>query len=448
MRALFLAVAVFTLVTEASRADQPRRPLVIVTSFPQQMFMRFKDAFEERHADIKVFVRSKKTSAAISFVEERPNEPVDLFWVSAPDAFEVLKSSGHLARAFDAGISEPSTLGGYPTDDRDGYYKGFAVSGYGILWNSAYLRRRDLPPPRSWSDLTDPRYRGHIAITAPSRSGTTHLIVETILQSKGWTEGWALLSALGGNLATVTARSFGVREGVTKGRFGIGATIDFFGHSAIALGAPVEFRYPRGTSFVPASIAVVKRAQNPEAARAFIEFLLSPSGQRLLFEPQISRLPVSPDAYADAPPGFPNPFEGELLTHSIVFDTGLSRRRYHLVNSLFDIMITYRLPALKRTWALIDQADVALNGRRRPALVEKLDLARTLAGSVPVSAEDVADDEFASSFVRRRPGMALPARQVEAESAWKRAIERNQREAQRLATEVVTALKAFEKAGD
>ena len=74
--------------------------LIIVTSFPETLFGRFVQAFEIRHPKIKIHVRSKKTSAAISFVQERKSEPVDIIWASAPDAFEVLKKSGHLAKAF------------------------------------------------------------------------------------------------------------------------------------------------------------------------------------------------------------------------------------------------------------------------------------------------------------------------------------------------------------
>ena len=65
--------------------------LIIVTSFPETLFGRFARAFEARHPKVKIHVRSKKTSAAISFVQERKGEPVDIIWASAPDAFEVLK---------------------------------------------------------------------------------------------------------------------------------------------------------------------------------------------------------------------------------------------------------------------------------------------------------------------------------------------------------------------
>ena len=87
----------------------------------------------------------------------------------------------------------PPRIGSFPLHDPDGTYWGFAVSGYGLMWNTRYLALHKLPAPREWTDLADPRYSGHLVISAPSRSGTTHLTVEVILQAYGWEKGWGLL---------------------------------------------------------------------------------------------------------------------------------------------------------------------------------------------------------------------------------------------------------------
>ena len=84
-----------------------------------------------------------------------------------------------------------------------------------------------------------------MALSSPSRSGTTHLTVETILQGEGWDKGWSQLLEISGNSAQITERSFGVPDGVNNGQFGIGIVIDFFGLSSKYSGFPVEFVYPR-----------------------------------------------------------------------------------------------------------------------------------------------------------------------------------------------------------
>ena len=103
---------------------------------------------------------------------------------------------------------------------KDGYYFGFAASGYGIMWNERYCEGQRLPEPKEWQDLAKAVYFDHVSIAAPSRSGTTHLTIETILQGEGWDKGWATIKAMAGNFRNVTERSFGVPEAVNSGQVG------------------------------------------------------------------------------------------------------------------------------------------------------------------------------------------------------------------------------------
>jgi phosphoglycerate transport regulatory protein PgtC len=433
----------FPPVSIATAADVKGR-LVIVTSFPERLFNRYKTAFELVYPKVKVHVRSRKTSAAISFIQERTHEPVDLFWASAPDAFEVLKQSRHLRRLSDKKRLS-HMIGRSPVDDPDGYYRGFAISGYGLMWNREYFAARNLTAPTHWADLTRPEYFRHVGITAPSRSGTTHLIVETILQAEGWNKGWATLLEMGGNLATVTARSFGVPDGIRSGRFGIGPVIDFFGLGAIADGAPVEFYYPDKTAFLPANIAIVSRVANLGAAHAFIEFIRSEAGQKILFEPAIRRLPIRPGAYGNAPAGYPDPFNEELVKRGIAFDRHLSRQRYHLVNSLFDTMITYRLRALNRVWGTIHKAEAMLSGNTPPVLRQRLERAKQLARDIPVDEKEAREVAFGEIFRHRKPGLPLPPEQIRLQQEWEKFARNRQNKAMELSTGVLTELSSLKE---
>src|SRR4029453_14197073 len=131
-------------------------------------------------------------------------------------------------------------------------------------------------------------YFDHTSIAAPSRSGTTHLTIETILQGEGWDKGWRVTKEMAGNFRNVTERSFGVPDAVNSGRVGYGFVMYFFAFSAQASGFPVKFVYPSVTTIVPANVGVVANAPNKAGAEAFIEFLLSPTGQEGLFAPSIS----------------------------------------------------------------------------------------------------------------------------------------------------------------
>lgn len=384
---LLLTVALLLPAGALAQANQ----VVVLTSFPRELFEAYKAAFERANPGWSLVVVSKPTTAGITQIRERAGRPdVDVFWASAVDAFVYLKQNNLLERytpPAEVRRGIPDRVAGFPINDPDGYFVGFAVSGYGIMWNTVYMERRRLPEPKEWEDLLQPVYFGHIIMSTPARSGTTHLTVETILQGYGWDRGWPLLVQMAGNMGALTERSFGVPEAVIAGQYGIGIVIDFFGLSAIASGQPVRFTYPKVTSLVPANVGIVRGAPNPEGARRFVNFLLSDDGQKLLFRPEIGRLPVRASLYAQAPKGFPNPFR---MTAGVQFDANLSAARYQLVTRMFDQVITFRHAELQRVWEAIYAAERAVEEARRQgrdvAQAERLlRQARASARLVPVS---------------------------------------------------------------
>jgi len=417
--------------------------LTIVTSYPPDTTNTFKAAFEKKYPGVKVEMLKKKTTAGIKYLQEiSDSNSADMFWASAPDAFEVLKGDDLLVK-YEVKVSGiPKNVGSFPINDPDGYYKGFAASGYGIMWNTRYLKAKKLPNPAEWSDLKDPIWHGHVGMSAPSRSGTTHLTVETLIQGMGWDAGWAEWKAIAGNFKTVTERSFGVPDGVNSGQFGAGIVIDFFGLSSQASGFPVEFNYPRVTTLVPANIAIVKNAPNQAAAAAFIEYLLSNEGQELLLDPKIRRLPVNPQTYAKAPADFPNPFKDKSIGAAVKFDLALSKNRYNVVNSLFDVMITYRLDDLRDATKAVQEAEAAAKGKSNSEAEALIKQARMLINEMPIDEAKAGQEEFAGIFKKKRKKATdkVTGRQAEVEQEWDSMVKANYAKAKELAEKAKSLL--------
>lgn len=445
--ALFAMVAL-CITTGGSLAADLESKLVIVTSFPKDLTGPFKKAFEAKYPGTTVEVLQKKTSAAVKYIQETAQANTsDLMWASAPDAFEVLKGDSLLAKYTPKAQGIPEKIGAYPINDPDGYYIGFAGAGYGIMWNTRYLKAKKIPVPKEWADLIHPVYHNHVGMSAPSRSGTTHLTVETVLQGEGWEKGWATWKAIAGNFKMVTERSFGVPEGVNSGDFGVGIVIDFFGFSSKATGFPVDFAYPTVTTLVPANIGIVKDAPNPKAAAAFIEFLLSVEGQELLLDPAIQRLPVNPDTYAKAPADFPNPFKDKSIGAAVQFDVELSKERYNIINSLFDVMITYRREDLVKATETIQKAEAALKGKSNAEAEALIKEAHALISAVPISEAEAVDGKYPGVFTsdvfkkRKKADVDVPPRQAEFEEKWDSFTKKNYADAESKAKEALAMLK-------
>jgi phosphoglycerate transport regulatory protein PgtC len=292
-----------------------------------------------------------------------------VFWASAPDAFEVLAGAKLLDNVADlANKAAPAKVGAYPINNPQGLYLGQALAGYGLMWNTRYLAANKLPAPRQWADLMKPVYFGHVATSSPSRSGTTHLTVETMLQGEGWDKGWSQLLQIAGNCAAVTERSFGVPDGVNNGQFGIGLVIDFFGLAGKYSGFPVEFRLPRRDG----RGAGQHRAGGRWQERGRSEGSSSPTP----CQPKASsccttrRSRACPSCRpkpwaARHPQGYPNPFEIAKRA-KVQFDSDLSESRYNVVSALFDQTITFRLKDLQAATKAIHAAEAALAKKPNP----------------------------------------------------------------------------------
>ena len=402
----------------------------VITSFPKELTEAYKKAYEAKYPNDKVEILNKNTAAGMAYVREQTaGSRPEVFWASAPDAFEVLSSQKLLQKVDSGNPNIPAKVGNYPINDPEGMYKGQALAGYGIMWNTRYSKANKLPDPKEWADLMAPVYFGHVAISSPSRSGTTHLTLETILQGEGWEKGWNQMLRIAGNCAAITERSFGVPDGVSSGQFGVGLVVDFFGLAAKNSGFPVEFVYPSVTAIVPANIALISGAKNAEAGKRFIQFTLSDEGQALLLDKKISRLPVLPSMYAKAPAGYPNPFTGTIKA-KVNFDSDLSESRYYVVSSMFDQIITFRHKELVAATKAIHDAEKRLGGKASA----QLDEARKLAFSPTVTDAQTKDKTLLALFKADKKDAAATAQKTKVEEEWAQKVKANYAKAVELAS--------------
>ena len=435
-----LGVAGLTAVMSASHAGT----VTVITSFPKELTSAYKAAFEKANPDIKLEVLNKGTVSAIAFVRETAaGQRPDVFWASAPDAFEVLKRDNLLLAAPDVGNKAiPAKIGNYPINDPQGFYKGQALAGYGIMYNTRYLKANKLAAPKDWDDLLKREWFGHVAMTAPSRSGTMHLTVETILQGEGWDNGWAKVLEMGGNSAQITERSFGVPDGINNGQFGAGPVVDFFGLAGKYSGFPVDLVYPAMTSIVPANIALVAGGKNTAEAKKFVQFTLSQSGQELLLDPKISRLPVL--AYsafgAKIPAGYPDP-QAIVKRAKVNFNADLSEDRYSVVQSLFDQTITFRLKKLQAATKAIHDAEAKLAGKSNPPAAELIKQAREQAFSPIVSSQLAGQKDFLKLFASNKKEVAVSKQITGLEESWNRKARENYAKATELAQQASALIK-------
>ncbi|AJD50278.1 ABC-type Fe3+ transport system, substrate-binding protein [Thalassospira xiamenensis M-5 = DSM 17429] len=362
--------------------------LSILTSYPSSFYKPFIDQFVKQSGTVDVCVQNKNTIGLIAHVRENRRPVPDIVWASSPVAFELLEQQGALAK-FPEKVSEPVTNGGIQIDASDGSRFGFALSTIGMM------SATDQPFGTTTveiADLASPYYYGLLGMSSPSRSGTTHLFVESLLQQYGWQDGWALLSQIGGNLATVTARSFGVRDGVARKRFPFGIGIDFLARSEPQTGEALLFQAFSPGWYFPASVAVTGLGAQNARSLEFVDFLRGDIAQHLLLHPEIRRIPIDPKLWPQAgfSPSENNPAQG--------LDLKLAARRMAVVNALYDDMITHRLLELRKLWQSLRRLEATPVITQSDATKPLLNAVRDALESVPVAAFMANEHSFERVF--------------------------------------------------
>lgn len=406
LRVVVQVIAVMLAISASGKAAACE--LTILTSYPSSFYKPFIDLFNEQRGITDVCVQNKNTIGLIAHMRESRRPVPDIVWASSPVAFELLDQQGALAR-FPEKAQSPSDRVGITVDAPNGSRFGFALSTVGVMYRADAV---SLPTSMEIADLAAPEYVGMVGMSSPSRSGTTNLFVENLLQQYGWQEGWALLSQIGGNLATVTARSFGVRDGVARGRFAYGIGIDFLAQAQLPSGEGLSFHSFTPGWYFPASVAVTGLGASNALSLEFVDFLRSRDAQELLLEPQIRRIPIDPGLWKKI--GF-SPLNYKPA-HRL--DLKLAAARIAVVNALFDDMVTHRLLEIQKLWGSLRRLEstpvIAQSDSMRPLLESVRDALEV----VPVAAFMANEQSFERVFSDSVPLENTVAGRLRVQDSW------------------------------
>ena len=244
---------------------------------------------------------------------------------------------------------------------------GTALSAFGIVYNTEMLDRMGIDAPKDWAALADPRLQNQVSLVNPAQSGSIASAMETILLREGWQRGWAILRRAAGNARSIAAGGPRTPMDVSQGEAAEGLCIDFYGRYQQQVvadsGSPGRVGYidPVGkTAIDPDPVAMLRGAPHPQTARRFIEFVLSPEGQRLWQYPagskdgprhfSLRRLPISRAVYASDLPRFVDKVDPWTLAQEIP-DANPNFRAF--VAPLFVAMAIENRSLLREAWAQI-----------------------------------------------------------------------------------------------
>ncbi len=250
--------------------------LTLYTSAVQTDADGLKAAFNKKYPNVAVTIYrdgTEKVIAKLHAEQDAKSIQADVLLIADAPTMETLKAGSFLqaykspfASAFDKQFL-----------DAEGYYTGTKIINSGIAVNTT----ANVAKPATWKDLLKPDYKGKLVSPSPQYSGAAALNYAVFLNTTAY--GPDFVKGLRTNGMTVVQANGDALTKIISGEAPVGIVTDNGVRAAKAKGSPVEMIYPTdGAIPVTEPIGIVAGTKNLDAAKAFVDFVLSPDGQALI----------------------------------------------------------------------------------------------------------------------------------------------------------------------
>jgi iron(III) transport system substrate-binding protein len=275
---------------------QPSGTLSFYTSMQVDVVEDIIAAFEQAHPGVSVdllYSGSVELEQRIYAENDAGQIRADVIWAANPAFFLKLKDEG-LLMPYESpeAAAVPDVL-----KDPDHMFVAGRVFNMGIGYNTNLVSEAEAP--KSWAEFLE--WGPRAALASPLHSGTSFTALGAFVQNDDIL-GWAWFEqarAAGVQLLRATGD---VTRGLTSGEFAVIKGIDYVLANQAAEGAPVAFLFPEeGAVTVASPLAIPASATNVEAAKAFIDFIISREGQEFM----VSKFFIPVRADVDPPVGLP-----------------------------------------------------------------------------------------------------------------------------------------------
>ncbi|HEU5194642.1 MAG TPA: putative 2-aminoethylphosphonate ABC transporter substrate-binding protein [Methylomirabilota bacterium] len=267
------------LVTTAPAAAKDT--VVIYTALEPEQITDYTKAVNKTlpNIDLKM-ARLSTGDISARFMAEKDNMQADVIWGVAATNVLVFKQAGLLEPYAPKGLNRVQPL--FRDKDATPSWVGIDIYASAFCFNTEVAKKKNLPKPESWADLTKPVYKGEIVMPNPASSGTGYLSVASILQRMKEPEGWNYLDALDKNMAEYTKSGSKPCKDAAAGERAIGVSFEYVALKMKKDGAPVEMVLPKeGSGYEIEANALTRRGKTNAAAKQFLDWAISDEAMAL-----------------------------------------------------------------------------------------------------------------------------------------------------------------------
>ncbi len=250
----------------------------IYVSLATEAVVRLLKALNKPFPNLKIeFVRAGSVETVNRFVAERQAGRIfpDLIHGADPGGFDYFAERGWI----DKRLSELPLAESYLPSfvDKNAGWVAMRATGIALMYNTKLVKKEDLP--KTWMDLLDRKWKGRIAISDPTRAGSSfsHLYAMWKIYGADY------LQKLGQADVFISGDGTATRNAVAQGERELAPVSEYDAFAIKDQGQPVDVAWLEdGTIMAPAPLALVKGSANADNGLALATYLLSQEGQQII----------------------------------------------------------------------------------------------------------------------------------------------------------------------
>ena len=265
---------------ESTTVTQTEPLVVYLNDFDAIITELFKEA---TGYDVEVVVgNGAETMARIE--TEGDNPQWDVVWLDSMPSIYALGAQGRLLTDWEP--SNAANLKEYFQEivpaDKAYYPTGAHAAGVIAYRNDVYTEET---APTTWEDLTSEEYKDQVGMADPSVAAPAYPFVSWFFNSMDMEGGKEYFSSMFDNGLKIYPKNPQVVQALASGEISVAALQESNAYGMVASGEPITIVWPEEGA--PASVRVAgisAKTEQPEVAKAFVEFLLDPETQQALVD--------------------------------------------------------------------------------------------------------------------------------------------------------------------
>ena len=281
MKHLRFGIIAASLFAAGSVFAQGNTQLLVYTALETDQLKAYEQGFKAETPGIDIkWVRDSTGVITAKLLAEQGNPQADVVMGVAASSLALLDSKGMLIPY--APLNLDALMAKFRDPKNPPAWFGMDVWGATVCFNTVEAKKRNIPKPATWKDLTKPVYKGQVVMPNPASSGTGFFDVSAWLTLWGEKGGWEYMDKLHANIAQYTHSGSKPCNMAASGEFVVGISFEYRANSNKAKGAPIDLVFPKeGLGWDLEAFAIHKGTKKLAAAKKLADWASSKNAMQL-----------------------------------------------------------------------------------------------------------------------------------------------------------------------